>query len=77
MMRYKGEYVNAPTYPGSVSRRCPDISKSQTILDYSPKVSWKEGLEKAILWYTNFYKSGAPIHSGGFKPPDELSYQDE
>jgi UDP-glucose 4-epimerase len=75
MMGYKGKYVNAPTYPGSVSRRCPDITKSQKTLNYFPKVSWKKGLEETISWYTNFYKSGAPIHSGGFKAPDELSYQ--
>ena len=75
MMNYTGEYVSAPTYPGSVSRRCPDISKSKKHLGYSPKVSWKEGLKETVLWYTNFYRSGKQIYSGGFKAPEELSYQ--
>jgi len=75
LMGYNGEYIAAPTYPGSVSRRCPDISKSKEHLDYSPKVFWKEGLKETVSWYTTFYKSGQPIHSGGFKAPDELSYK--
>jgi len=75
LMDYKGAYEAAPTYPGSVSRRCPDISKSIKNLGYSPKVHWKDGLEETVSWYIDFYKSGAPIYSGGFKTPDELSYK--
>ena len=75
IMGYKGEYVTAPTYPGSVSRRCPDISKSVKMLGYAPKVHWKDGLEETVSWYIDFYKSGTPIYSGGFKTPDELSYK--
>jgi UDP-glucose 4-epimerase len=75
IMGYEGNYEAAPTYPGSVSRRCPDISKSKEHLDYSPKVSWKKGLKETVSWYTDFYKSGQPIYSGGFKAPDELSYK--
>jgi len=75
IMGYKGEYVTAPTYPGSVSRRCPDISKSVKMLDYSPKVHWKNGLKDTVSWYVEFYKSGHPIYDGGFKAPDNLSYQ--
>ena len=75
LMGYQGEYESAPTYPGSVSRRCPDISKSIKNLGYAPKVHWKDGLEETVSWYIDFYKSGAPIYSGGFKTPDELSYK--
>ena len=75
LMDYHGEYLAAPTYPGSVSRRCPDISKSKKHFGYSPKVSWKDGLKETVSWYTDFYKSGKQIYSGGFKPPEELSYQ--
>ena len=76
MMGYKGEYKTAPTYPGSVSRRCPDISKSIKHLGYTPKVFWIDGLKETISWYIDFYKSGLPFNSGGFKAPDELSYQE-
>ena len=36
-MGFKGEYEDAPTYPGSVARRCPDISKAKKDLGYEPK----------------------------------------
>lgn len=75
LMGYKGEYVAAPTYPGSVSRRCPDITKSKEQLGYLPKVSWKEGLKETIFWYKIFFESGKPILSGGFEPPENLSYK--
>ena len=75
LMSYSGEYVSAPTYPGSVSRRCPDISKSIKHLGYTPKVFWVDGLKETISWYIDFYKSGLPFNSGGFKAPDELSYK--
>lgn len=75
LMNYKGEYIAAPTYPGSVSRRCPDISKSIEGLNYSPQVSWQDGLKESVAWYFDYYKSGKPIYSGGFKSPEELVYQ--
>jgi len=74
LMGYKGEYVTALTYPGSVSRRCPDILKSVKMLGYSPKVHWKDGLKDTVSWYVEFYKSGHPIYGGGFKAPDKLSF---
>ena len=54
LMNFKGDYINAPTYPGSVARRCPDISKAKKELGYEPKVSWKSGLESTINWYIDF-----------------------
>jgi len=74
LMGYKGEYETAPTYPGSVSRRCPDISKSINHLGYKPKVSWEDGLKETVSWYSDFHDSDLPIYSGGFKPPHELSH---
>tara|TARA_Y100000741_G_scaffold70086_1_gene50974 strand:- start:4166 stop:5188 length:1023 start_codon:yes stop_codon:yes gene_type:complete len=52
---YNGKYEIAPTYPGSVSRRCPDISKSKKMFNFSPKVKWKDGLIKTLLWYKDYY----------------------
>ena len=52
---YSGEYEFAPTYPGSVSRRCPDISKSKRMFNFSPQISWQEGLMKTLEWYKNYY----------------------
>ena len=36
----------APTYPGSVSRRCPDLTKARKMLGFNPKTDWKEALIK-------------------------------
>ena len=59
---FDGTYENAPTYPGSVERRCPDISKAKKELGYEPKVGWKEGLEKTLKWYDDYIKSGVELH---------------
>ena len=32
-------------------RRCPDISKLQSVIDFEPKYSLKEGLTRTIQWY--------------------------
>lgn len=70
LMGYDGPYVDAPTYPGSVERRCPDISKSRSLLDYSPRVSWREGLAKTVAWYRDFFAAGRVPDEGGFEPPE-------
>jgi len=74
LMNFRGEYLAAETYPGSVSRRCPDISKSIDQLGYSPKVAWEDGLSKTVEWYKNFFDSGMKIYSGGFEPPENLVF---
>jgi len=58
---FEGTYENAPTYPGSVSRRCPDISKSRKELAYKPEVGWKEGVSKTIKWYVEYITSGKDV----------------
>lgn len=72
MMAYSGEYENAPTYPGSVARRCPDISKAQEHLNYHPKTNWREGVSKAVEWYTAFFESGEEMTEKGFEPPEKF-----
>ena len=67
---YNGEYVMAKTYPGSVSRRCPDLTKSKSILGFNPKVDWKEGLLKTIKWYKKYYDNNPNIKY--FKGPNEF-----
>jgi UDP-glucose 4-epimerase len=62
LMDFKGEYENAPTYPGSVSRRCPDIAKARTQLGYEPKVMWKEGLKLTMDWYNQYLDSGKLVY---------------
>jgi UDP-glucose 4-epimerase len=62
LMDFKGVYENAPTYPGSVSRRCPDITKARTHLGYEPKVMWKEGLKRTMDWYNKYLDSGKLVY---------------
>lgn len=62
LMGFEGEYEYAPTYPGSVPRRCPDISKARKELGYEPKVGWKEGLKKTIDWYVDYLKNNEELH---------------
>jgi nucleoside-diphosphate-sugar epimerase len=62
LMNYNGTFENAPTYPGSVSRRCPDISKARRILGFEPKVMWKEGLQQTIEWYNQYLESGKLVY---------------
>jgi len=58
IMGFTGTYENAATYPGSVFRRCPDISKAIKELQYSPVVDLSKGLTITLKWYSNFLQSG-------------------
>ncbi len=66
---FNGEYIMAPTYPGSVSRRCPDISKSKKMFGYEPKVNWKKGLIKTLDWYKKYFLK---YKGSYFKGPSEI-----
>jgi len=59
---FEGEYENAPTFPGSVARRCPDISKAKNDLGYTPDTGWENGLERTLDWYKEYVSSGAAMH---------------
>lgn len=65
LLDYHGDYQHAPTFPGSVSRRCPDISKAKEDLDYLPSVKWQEGVKSTIDWYLNYLK-GSEISQESF-----------
>ena len=61
LLEYKGEYEYAPTFPGSVSRRCPDISKAREHLNYIPATSWKDGVKNTIEWYENYLDNSSKL----------------
>jgi nucleoside-diphosphate-sugar epimerase len=73
IMGYTGEYIPAPTYPGSVARRCPDITKSREHLNYEPQVHWTDGVKLAVAWYKDFFESGIPLAGSAFEPPEKFS----
>ena len=70
LMLYAGEYAPAMTYPGSVSRRCPDISKARSDFSYCPNVGWEEAVSLTTDWYREFFASGKIPESGGFERPE-------
>ena len=72
LMGYDGEYLPAMTYPGSVGRRCPDITKAASHLRYSPEVSWKNAVRLTAKWYQEFFSSGLVPHFGGFETPEDV-----
>ena len=76
LMGYGGAYEPGPTYPGSVSRRCPDVSKASERLGYTAKVSLDEGLRRTVAWYHAFFDSGEAVTSGGFRSPEALHFID-
>lgn len=73
MMGFVGEYVEAPTYPGSVSRRCPDISKAKSLLGYNPKVNWRDGLCTTVEWYKNYFAEHKSAKQDGFKEQESFA----
>jgi UDP-glucose 4-epimerase len=69
VFNFDGVYENAPTYPGSVSRRCPDITKARTQLGFEPKVGWEEGLTKTLNWYKDYFEKGETVFETAFEKP--------
>lgn len=72
LMNFSGEYMPAMTYPGSVARRCPDISKAAKDFGFSPDVDWKTAVRLTCEWYERFFNSGGLPDSGGFEPPENV-----
>jgi UDP-glucuronate decarboxylase len=43
--------------PGSVARRCPDLTKLRTLTGYEPTVSLEEGVRRTFEWYRTHWKA--------------------
>ncbi len=68
---FKGEYISEPTYPGSVSRRCPDITKAKIMLGYLPSTKWQDALIPTIRWYVDYFKSHEKTKNNSFEGPNK------
>tara|TARA_B100001250_G_scaffold412378_1_gene443423 strand:- start:5590 stop:6603 length:1014 start_codon:yes stop_codon:yes gene_type:complete len=66
---FKGEYKNAPTFPGSTDRRCPDITKAITELGYNPKINLEKGLDITLRWYKEFFENNISSFETSFTKP--------
>lgn len=71
-MGFTGTYELAPTYPGSVSRRCPDITKARTLLGFEPQFTWKQALHKAIDWYAKYFNNASNKNKKYFLSPEDV-----
>lgn len=67
---YKGQYQEAPTFPGSTERRCPDISKAKEHFGFAIQTDWKEALHKTLGWYEAFFRDGNETFESSFEKPD-------
>ena len=67
---FEGKYKDAPTFPGSVNRRCPDISKARKDFGYEPQVSWQIGLRETLEWYKIFFEKGGKSFEKSFRKPN-------
>ncbi|MFY1636936.1 NAD-dependent epimerase/dehydratase family protein [Solwaraspora sp. WMMB335] len=46
----------APAPPGSVHRRCPDLSKLRRLTGYEPKVTLDDGVGQTFAWYRDHHR---------------------
>ena len=67
---FKGNYELAPTYPGSVSRRCPDLTKSKKMLGFKINSSWEEALILTLDWYKDYFEKNPEKKC--FEAPDKF-----
>ena len=67
---YTGAYKEAPTFPGSTQRRCPDITKAKNHFGYEVTIDWKDALHKTLEWYKNFYENGNQAFESSFEKPN-------
>tara|TARA_B100000212_G_C27377149_1_gene535232 strand:- start:676 stop:1716 length:1041 start_codon:yes stop_codon:yes gene_type:complete len=72
LMNYTGDYEAAMTYPGSVSRRCPNIDKAKAHFGYLPNTDWKKAVNLTTDWYKDFFASGKSPQFGGFETPEAV-----
>lgn len=52
LLKSKSEVSLGPPRTGEVVRYIADISKAKAILGYDPKVSFRDGIQKSVEWYT-------------------------
>lgn len=51
----KAKLEMLPMQPGEIQTTFADITKAQKFLNFAPKISLEEGLEKFTKWYTSTY----------------------
>lgn len=57
MTGFHAELESRPAPPGSVARRCPDLTKLRALTGYEPTVSLEEGVRRTFEWYRTHWKA--------------------
>lgn len=52
LLRSSSDVSVGPSRTGEVIRYIADISKARAALGYEPKISFKDGIQKSVEWYT-------------------------
>ncbi len=52
LLKSKSEVGTGPSRVGEVIRYIADIAKAKDVLGYEPKVSFRDGIQKAVDWYS-------------------------
>lgn len=58
---YEGEFNMGENHSGSVSRRCPDTQKAESLLGYQPVTEWQDGVKSTVEWYTDYLKNKGDV----------------
>jgi nucleoside-diphosphate-sugar epimerase len=58
MIDFHPALESRPAPPGSVARRCPDLTKLRALTGYEPTVSLEEGVRRTFEWYRAHWKAG-------------------
>lgn len=53
ILDFRGSVIYAPARAGDIRHSQADVTRAQTLLHYSPVVSFKEGLRRTVEWYQN------------------------
>lgn len=51
VLKKEKKIITLPMQPGDVNITYADISKAKKLINYNPKISFKEGIEKFAKWY--------------------------
>ncbi len=57
---WEGEFLFDPNRPDGAPRKILDVSKMRKVLDWEPKTPIREGIKRAVEWYTQNV-----LHKGG------------
>ncbi len=63
----KAEKIFMDMQPGDVLRTYADVSDLEKDINFKPKTSIEEGLDKFVKWYKEYYNVEDPAHLQGFR----------